>query len=46
MDCSAVLADGIVGASIVEIPECPHCLPIEKPTEFLAAIRSRVEIPL
>jgi pimeloyl-ACP methyl ester carboxylesterase len=40
------LAARIAGTSLVEIHDCAHCLPIEKPTEFVAAIRSFWEIPL
>jgi pimeloyl-ACP methyl ester carboxylesterase len=43
---SIVLAAGIAGMSLVEVPDRHHCLPIEKPPEFLAAIRSFWEIPL
>jgi pimeloyl-ACP methyl ester carboxylesterase len=39
------LAAGIAGASLVEIPDSTHCLPIQKPTEFVAAIGSFLEIP-
>ena len=32
------LAAGLAGARLVEIPDCAHCPPLEKPAEFLAAV--------
>lgn len=33
------IAAGIAGAGIIELPECGHCPPLEKPTVFLDAVR-------
>jgi hypothetical protein len=40
------LAAGIAGASLVDIPDCARHRAIEKPTAFVASIRSCLEIPL
>ena len=40
------LAAGIADGSLVEIPDCAHCLPVEKPMGFMLTIRSCLEIPL
>ena len=34
------LAAGIAGATLVEIADCAHCPPLEKPAEFLAAVEA------
>lgn len=34
------LAAGIAGARLVEIPECAHCPPLEKPAGFMAALEA------
>ncbi len=39
------LAAGIGGAALVEIAGCAHCPPLEKPAEFLAALRPFLELP-
>jgi pimeloyl-ACP methyl ester carboxylesterase len=46
MTYSVALAAGVAGVSLVEAPDYHHCLPIEKPPESLAAIRSFWETPL
>jgi pimeloyl-ACP methyl ester carboxylesterase len=35
---SRALADGIAGASYVEIPDCGHCPPLEAPDKLLAIL--------
>ena len=40
------LAAGIRDATLVEIPECAHCPPIEKPAELLAALEPFLDAPV
>jgi 3-oxoadipate enol-lactonase len=39
------LTAGIRGATLVEIPECAHCPPIEKPAELLTAVEPFLDAP-
>lgn len=34
-----IIAAGIAGAQVIELPDCGHCPPLEKPDAFLAAVR-------
>lgn len=40
------LAAGIRDATLVEIPECAHCPPIEKPAELLAVLEPFLDAPV
>ncbi|HTI52667.1 MAG TPA: alpha/beta fold hydrolase [Verrucomicrobiae bacterium] len=40
------LAAGIRGATLVEIPACAHCPPIEKPAELLTALEPFLDAPV
>ena len=42
----AKLPAGIRGATLVEIPACAHCPPIEKPAELLAALEPFLDAPV
>jgi 3-oxoadipate enol-lactonase len=37
-ELARALAAGIAGAKLVEIPDCGHCPPLEKPEAFIAAV--------
>lgn len=39
------LAEGIPNARLVEIPDCAHCPPIERPREFVATLRDFLGLP-
>jgi 3-oxoadipate enol-lactonase len=40
-----VVAAGLPGARVVEIPACGHCPPLERPADFLAAIGGILTLP-